>query len=78
MGGALAAQAAGRRIGNRRALAVGATSRTSRQVAAGIQLDVRLQKAERIGRRRSLFVFQRVLLNRAVILAEVVDARIGL
>jgi len=72
------AQVAGRRISNRRALAISAASRAGRQVGTGVQLDVRLQKAHGVRRRRGLFVFQRVLLNRAVILAEVVDARIGL
>jgi len=73
-----AAQIAGRRIGDRSTLAVSAASRTSREVVAGVKLDVRLEHAQRVSGRGGLLVLQGVLLNRAIVLAEVIDARIGL
>src|SRR5262249_22821475 len=49
-----------------------------RKVVVGVQLDVRLEDAQRIGGRGGQFVLQRILLHRAVILAEVIDASVGL
>src|SRR5205823_12840478 len=73
-----AAQAARRRIGHRRAWRVRPISGTSRELGRRGQLDVRLDDAHRIGGGRGQLVLQRILLNRAVILAQVVDAGIGL
>jgi len=61
------------RVGSDR---VSATTRAGWNAAGGIQLDVGLDDSQRNSAARGLFVLQRILLNSAVNLAQVVDTRI--
>lgn len=69
-----AAQRTGRRICNLAARRIQATSWASRQIAGRIQLYVRLDRGHAVGITRCLLVLQCPNLNRAVILAKVIDA----